>query len=226
MFKTNEFTNIKPKLYQSRVVFVIDHAKMAKKGAKKENIGCASLSEVLEATSLNTILQFFEIDPSVEEIYIEKLRKDDDSFISKVKKEAALFMPLQFSYQVIHHIKTLDFSEEIVTNNITNEDFVKKWIKRLFTTLVLNKPFDFEDEKTHDAHILERLELFCDLDDHFTYSHSLSGASSISFLDIMLISFLSHSSENFSDPKDIYDIAYPIECHNLFRVLTHILSKY
>lgn len=122
LFKTNDFTNIKPKLFESRVIFDIDQVKMAKKGGKKENIGCAVLSEVKNATPLIVVLEFFDIDPSVEKVYIERLKKDEDSFLSKVKKEAALFMPLQFCYHALKHIQTFPTnSEEITNNNVVRE---------------------------------------------------------------------------------------------------------
>ena len=85
MFKTNDFTRIKPKLHNSRVVFVIDQTKVIKKGGKKENVGCAVLSEVEEATSLDTVLKFFDIDPSVEQKFVEKLNLSKMAFTDKLK---------------------------------------------------------------------------------------------------------------------------------------------
>lgn len=64
MFKTNDFTSIKPKLHKERIVFVMDEIKAPVKGAKKkENVGCAVLKEVDNATPLETILNYFDIDP-------------------------------------------------------------------------------------------------------------------------------------------------------------------
>lgn len=72
----------------------------------------------------------------------------------------------------------------------------------MFETFVLKRPFDFEDEKVKDAYMLEELQLFCDIDDHFKFNHSLSGDTSIGFLDIMLVSFLSQNFE-FTKAEDI-----------------------
>ena len=95
----------------------------------------------------------------------------------------------------------------------------------MFHLFVLDKPNLQSNEEEHDKFLESLLEFVCDVDDHYQHRHSLQGSQSVGFLDIMLLSYLSNCLE-LSDAKDIYEIAYPLECHNLYRVLNNILSKY
>ena len=81
------------------------------------------------------------------------------------------------------------------------------------------------DEAEGDKYLQDLLELICDIDDHYQYHQSMLGTSTIGFLDIVLLSFLRRNL-GLKKAQDIYEIAYPVQCHNLFRVLDHIMNKY
>ena len=56
-------------------------------------------------------------------------------------------------------------------------------------------------------------------------NHSLCGSSAVGFLEVMLVSALRRYYGLYKS-HDIYSIAHPIQCDNLFRVIDHYMDKY
>jgi hypothetical protein len=101
------------------------------------------------------------------------------------------------------------------------------WVKRIFTVFMVSERFlqNFSGHQMQEAKLVDMLTLFCDIDDQYKFNQSLSGHQGIGFLDIILVYYLSEFC-HLEKANDIYDITYPIECNNLFRVLDHILQKF
>ena len=111
----------------------------------------------------------------------------------------------------------------------TDQTKVKIWMRRLFTTCILQKQQAAPDI---DAVLNYRFDLLYDLDEYLLLHHSLAGNAAISVADIMLLSYLRRNlglqleDEQHQVAKSFFNMTKPLKCKNISRVIDHVSKAY
>ena len=114
-----------------------------------------------------------------------------------------------------------------------NQNFAKKWIRRLFDLCFIEKgpqgQYDCASSGgTLDKIRVAQLELFCEIDDHLKWHQSLGGATATSTIDIVFLSFLRRcmrfNSKTLKQDLDTLLGSMAIKLPNLSRYLSHLSS--